>query len=143
MDCSCGAITVNAVAVEIVPDLAVTLAPDDNVRDFSQARFPPEVVTVATAAGSTVQSTAAEMSRELPLLKVPVALKRTEESLTSLIDAGVTVITVRLPPVTLRFAVPLTLPREALIKTVPGMSVVAVPLPLMDVMSFREEFQVT
>src|SRR6185369_10250855 len=87
-DRGAGAVTVRLVVTGVtVPDLAVTMVGiDDGVTAvaLSSARFPPGVVTLAILVSATDHSTTPLMSRLAPLLKVPMAIMRTEVSLTSL-----------------------------------------------------------
>jgi hypothetical protein len=139
MDETDGLVTVRLVLPTTVPNVAETVAGLNVVeRAFSQARFPPGVVTVAMEGSDVDHATAPVMSRELPLLKEPVAAMRTRvlltrdtlagERATPERVAGDITIPVRFPPVTLRLDVPLTPFRVALIVVVPCKRVVAAPL---------------
>ncbi len=129
-------VSVKGVAADRVPEgdgdgaAAAIVVDDVTARGFRNARLPPEVVTVANDVLAGVQVVAPVMSRELPLLKVPVAVMRPTVSLTSVMAAGEMEIAVKLPPVALRLVVALTPPRVAPIVVVPCVSAVAVPLLL-------------
>ena len=127
-----------------VPDLAVTVVGVDagvTARALSHTRFPLTPVTVAMAVFAVDHTTTPVMSREVPLLKEPVAVMRVRVFLTRKGLAGEMTMSVRFPPVTLRFAVPLIPPRVALIEVVPCKRVVAAPEAAIVAISGLDEVQ--
>ena len=130
-DVTVGAVTARVDVPVINPDLAVIVADDVVSRALSHARVPPEEVTVALALSDDDHSTAPVRSRDVPLLKIPVAVIRLTVPLTSFGEGGSTLILVRFPPVTLRFDDPLTLPNVALMEVVPWASALATPAEIV------------
>src|SRR6185369_8209660 len=102
-------------------------------------------VTVARAGLAGVHVTSAVISRVVPLLNVPVAVMLWVTPWTSVTLAGLRVMPVRVPPVTLRLEVPVTpLGAAALIVVVPCASVCTAP-PVGEIVAMAgwDELQVT
>jgi hypothetical protein len=140
---STGAVTVRLVVPATVPDLAVIVVAVEVTANVLSHAKDPETVTVAILVSATDHATAPVISREEPLLKVPVAVTWLVVSLASVGVVGVIDIAVRVPPVTLRLAVPVMLSKVALIEVVPCARVVTVPLVLIVAMVGLDEAQAT
>jgi len=102
----------------------------------------PWALIVAWAGEDEVQTTTAETSCVLESLNVPVAVNCLVVSGAIVEFAGVTAMEIRLAPVTVSEAVPLTEPEVAVIVAVPGLTPVATPLELT-LAEFDELLQVT
>ena len=87
-DVTVGAVTARVDVPVINPDLAVIVADDVVSRALSHARVPPEEVTVALALSDDDHSTAPVRSRDVPLLKIPVAVIRLTVPLTGFGEGG-------------------------------------------------------
>lgn len=126
-----GLVTVRLVVADSVPagsvTLDVTVVSGVTALAERKTRFPAGGVTVARLVLAGKKVTTLVISRFAPLLKVPVAVMRATVPWTRVTSAGVTVKPVSVPPVTLRFVVPLTPFRLAVINVVPCDRVVAEP----------------
>jgi hypothetical protein len=136
-------VTVRLVVADREPDVAVTVVVGVTASGFNQARLPPARITFASEESATVQVTAPVMSRLLPLLNVPIAVKRPTVSLARILVRGESAIPVRFPPVVVRSVVWATLPRVALILVVPCVSADIVPSAAIVAISALDELQAT
>ena len=103
----------------------------------------PLLSMVATVVSDVLQVTEAVISLVTPPGKLAVALNCWVTATGMLGLAGVTVMEVKFPEVTVRVAVAVTLPKVAVMVALPAPAPVARPLPLMVATDVSEELQVT